>query len=91
MKKRKKKKNITAIDLHGKTHADAKFFLRGELYSALDKGMFPIKVITGNSKEMNQIAIKEITDLGFNFYYSGTDFGTVICVENRTEEQYWLG
>lgn len=72
------------IDLHGLTHDGAVRALESLLVGESNKGNFQMRVITGNSIQMQKRIIDEVLDnLGFHWNIPSNNLGEIIVTYTK--------
>ena len=66
------------IDLHGKSHDEAKLLVEEEIINLSLVGPFQAEIITGNSQILKDKIIKEVLEEHqFNYYFNPNNFGVI--------------
>lgn len=73
-KKKRRKKNIHEVDLHGMKHAEVYDYI--ENYILMNQYNLPIRIITGKSSKMQKLVREALDAHGF-YYYVGLGDVTV--------------
>ena len=72
---------MVEIDLHGLTHDQVREDLENRLLLHYNRGIFPIRIITGNSLMMKKIVSTAIENLRFKESKINTHNGSIVVTE----------